>query len=368
MLTVVFDAFALGTPAGRGGIGTYQRQLLAGLAGRDDIVVHALAHDAVPLPPGVVRHRLRHVAPGRFAQLEHDVTLPLVLRRVEGDVVHSPAPYGPRRALRRPWVQTLFDVIPLRHDDPSLASSKRRFLAGVAAYQTASAVIAISQHAADEGVGELGLEPDRVQVVPLAVDPRFGPPPAPVVARREPYLLLVGQYDARKGFAEAFAVIGRLADRGFPHVLKVAGNLPRWVRPEVEALRSDAPRPERVELLGFVDDLRPLYWGAAATVVTSRSEGFGLPALEAMASGCPVVAFSNSSLPEVIADGGVLVADGDIGAFTDAVSVLLTDEPRRARFVEGGLRRAARFSEAAFVDGHVAVYERVVTAARSSRI
>jgi glycosyltransferase involved in cell wall biosynthesis len=237
----------------------------------------------------------------------------------------------------------------------------------VAAYQQADAVIAISHHAASDGVSELGLEPDRVHVVPLAIDPRFVPAPAPVDPSTDPYLLLVGQYDARKGFVEAFDVIGRLADRGFPHVLKVAGNLPRWVRPEVETLREDAPHPERIALLGFVDDIRPLYWGAAATIITSRFEGFGLPALEAMASGCPVVAFDNSSLPEVIAGGGALVPDGDLHAFVDTTAALLTDAQARAHSVEAGLRRAAHFSEAAFVDGHVSVYERVIAEARTSR-
>jgi glycosyltransferase involved in cell wall biosynthesis len=199
--------------------------------------------------------------------------------------------------------------------------------------------------------------------VPLAVDPAFRPPPdAPDHDNREhdPYVLVVSAFDPRKGFREAFEVIGALADAGLPHRLKVAGNLPSWVRPVVEKLRADASHPERVEILGFVDDLVPLYWNAAATIVTSRYEGFGLPALEAMASGSPLVAFANTSLPEVVRDGGVLVPDGDVAGFASALIAVLADESRRTDLVEAGLARAADFTLDAMVEGHVDVYRSVL--------
>lgn len=363
VLELAFDAFVLAGPSGRSGIGTYERQLLGGLAGCDDVTVHALAPDGVSLPDGIVRHRARRTAPGRFARIENDVRLPLDLRRLPGDVFHSPAPYAPRRRVTRPWAQTLFDVIPLVVDDPALTESKRRLEACIPAYRTADAVIAISRHTADEGVRVMGLDPSRIHVVPLAVDPAFRPPPdAPDHDNREhdPYVLVVSAFDPRKGFREAFEVIGALADAGLPHRLKVAGNLPSWVRPVVEKLRADASHPERVEILGFVDDLVPLYWNAAATIVTSRYEGFGLPALEAMASGSPLVAFANTSLPEVVGDGGVLVPDGDVAGFASALIAVLADESRRTDLVEAGLARAADFTLDAMVEGHVDVYRSVL--------
>jgi glycosyltransferase involved in cell wall biosynthesis len=222
---ICFDAFALSSLSSRSGIGTYERRLLAGLAGRDGVSVHVLACDGVVLPPGVIRHVIRRRAPGRFAQLEHDVRLGLDLRRVPGDVFHSPAPYAPRGRVGRPWVQTLHDVIPLLVDDPALARSKRRFTAAIPAYRAADAVIAVSRHTADEGIRTMDLDPGRVHVVPEAVDPVFRPGVAPS-SGDEPYLLMVSAYDPRKGFVEAFSTIGALADAGFPHVLKVAGNLP----------------------------------------------------------------------------------------------------------------------------------------------
>src|SRR5947209_14635956 len=84
-----------------------------------------------------------------------------------------------------------------------------------------------------------------------------------------------------------------------------------WMRGRVDEVLARATRPDRVEVLGFVDDLVDLYRGASALVFTSRAEGFGLPIVEAMACGTPVVAFDNTSIPEVAGDAGVLVPDGE---------------------------------------------------------
>src|SRR5207302_8685619 len=124
------------------------------------------------------------------------------------------------------------------------------------------------------------------------------------------------------------------------------------MRARAQADVAASPRPDRVEVAGYVADLPALYRGAAALLMSSRCEGFGLPALEAMACGTPVVAFANSSLPEVVGDGGILVPDGDVRAFAAAVERLLADESRRAATIELGLSRAAMFSVDAMVQGH----------------
>jgi glycosyltransferase involved in cell wall biosynthesis len=225
-------------------------------------------------------------------------------------------------------------------------------------YRAADAVIAISTHAADTGISAFGLDRSRVHIVHLAADPRCSPGPSSV--RGSPYLLVVSAYDRRKGFEEAFEVIAALAEAGYPHRLVVAGALPPWVAAEVAALRGGAPRPDRIELLGYADDVVDLYRGADAVLVTSRAEGFGLPALEAMACGTPVISFDNTSLPEVIGDGGLLVADGDVSAFVRAVRTVLDTERLRAELRERGLARASTFSWRRCVDEHVDVYRSVL--------
>ena len=109
---------------------------------------------------------------------------------------------------------------------------------------------------------------------------------------------------------------------------------------------------------GRVDEatLDALYRGAAALAVPSRSEGFGLPALEAMARGCPVVASSAGALPEVIGDAGLLVAPGDADALAAALDRLLDDDSLAASLGAAGHRRAACFTWSACTAAHVAAY------------
>jgi glycosyltransferase involved in cell wall biosynthesis len=107
-----------------------------------------------------------------------------------------------------------------------------------------------------------------------------------------------------------------------------------------------------------VDDatLDALYRGAAVLAVPSRSEGFGLPALEAMARGCPVVASRAGALPEVVGDAAVLVPPGDAGALAEALDGLLGDAARAGSLSAAGCRRAAAFTWSAHVGAHLGAY------------
>ncbi len=138
-------------------------------------------------------------------------------------------------------------------------------------------------------------------------------------------------------------MIACLANRGLPHRLVLAGPQERWMEPHIRAAIKMAPRPDRVELAGYVEDLPGTYSGATALLMSSRCEGFGLPALEAMACGTPVVAFTNSSLTEVVGDAGVLVPDGDVEAMARAVGELVDGATLRQELVAAGLGRAAEF-------------------------
>jgi glycosyltransferase involved in cell wall biosynthesis len=360
-ISVLIDASQLTGQTAHSGIGTYVRGLLGGMACHQDVAMRALVTDDALLPEAVDRVRIRRLTrQGRPAVWEHEARRSYELLRVRADLFHNPNPHAPAVRAGR-WVQTLHDVIPLVFDDPVLATVRRRWRRFGPRYRKADRVIAISRHAADEGIRLLGLDARRVEIIHHGVASSFSPGPtgADDTATDAPYLSLVSEFSARKGFGEAFAVIAALSNLGYPHRLKVAGNVPPWVRLDFERLITAAERRDRVDVLGFVPDLPSLYRGASVHLVTSRYEGFGFPALEAMACGTPVVAFANSSLPEIVADGGILVDDGDVEAAIAAVRSILDSPALGAELREQALARASTFTWDECARRHAEVYRDV---------
>jgi glycosyltransferase involved in cell wall biosynthesis len=360
--SVLVDARELTGESAWSGIGTTIRGLLGGLsaAANPDLEVRALVTPAVAMPDGIHPVTIRRLATNgrRRSIVEHQLRLPLDLVRHRADVFHNPTAHPPAW-VPGPWVQTLFDVIPLVFPDPNLDVLRRRWQRLAPRYRRADVVAAISRHAADEGIRHLGLDPARVEVVHLGVDPAFAPGEARLAASDPPFVLLVSEYSRRKGFEDAFAVAGLLAERGLPHRLRVAGRIPPHVRSELDELVAASGAGDRIDLLGFVDDLPALYRDASLVLIPSRYEGFGLPALEAMASGTPVLAYDNTSLPEIVGSSEALVPDGDVAAMAKAAEVVLTNAGRAEELAAAGLERAAAFTWAATASAYADLYRHV---------
>jgi alpha-1,3-rhamnosyl/mannosyltransferase len=353
------DAQSLSSDAAGSGIATYTRSLLGALATHPEVAVTAVCAPSVKLPDRIVRWPISRLMKRPRAELiEHAVRLPLELRRAraDGDVFHNPVFHAPV-GTRVPWVQTLFDVIPLVFPSSDTAVLTARWKRFGPRYLKASAVVAISQHAASEGIRMLGLDPARVHVAHLGVDPKFVPraegPSDP------PYVLMVNEFTQRKGYGEAFAVFDSLVEAGLPHRLVVVGRIRDWARPDFEKVLATSHHRERIDLLEWVPDLVPIYQGASAFLMTSRYEGFGLTPLEAMASGVPVVAFSNSAVTEVVDGGGQLVPDGHVPAMVAALRRLLGDPSWAGEWSQRGLAHAGTFTWAASAAVHAEVYRSV---------
>jgi alpha-1,3-rhamnosyl/mannosyltransferase len=354
-LRVAVDGRSLHDPhSQQRGIGRYLGGLTAALAERADIDLAVLVPAGVRLPAGAERVEVRRLVPqrsrvfqyriGLLGLQEHRRRLPGEISRAGAEVFHSPA-MEPPQSSPIPWVQTVHDATPMV-DARSSAAEAEAWLRRMTSIRQADAVVAVSTATAEDIKRVLGIDPGRLHVIPSGVDPRFSPRAEGPPDRSDGFLLSVGPWAPNKGYPEAMELIGRLARRGRRHHLKVAGTIKDENRPRLTDLVSGSPAPDRVELLGYVPDeeLASLYRRASAVVVTSRYEGFGLPAVEAMASGTPVVAFDNSSLPEVIGEAGVLVPDGDVDAMVDAVDRLLEDTAAWSEMAQRGLRRAGEFS------------------------
>jgi glycosyltransferase involved in cell wall biosynthesis len=286
---------------------------------------------AVLRPPPRLVHRAGHaweqfVLPARAARLR----APLLL---------CPANLAP--AVSRRTVLVLHDAAALRHPawySPAYAAWQRRLLPVLA--RRARRIVTVSEFSRRELVDLLGADPARIAVIPGGVDARFAPDADPEPARRahrlvRPYVLCVASHTARKNLAALVPAARALAADGVD--LVVAGGH----RPQFAAERGlDALR-----LLGHVPDalLPGLYAGAEAFALPSHYEGFGLPVLEAMAAGTPVVAADVAALPETCGGAARLTPpDGD--ALRDALQALLADDAERARLRAAGLDRAAAFS------------------------
>ncbi|HEX4611306.1 MAG TPA: glycosyltransferase family 1 protein [Urbifossiella sp.] len=240
----------------------------------------------------------------------------------------------------------------------------------------ADLIVTWTNHTRDDVTRELGVPTGKVVAVPLGCSPEFRPVPAaevaPVLAPLglEPgrYILTVGTIEPRKNHITLFRAYAALKARG-----RVAGiplvvvGSKGWgydpILAEIDRLGLTAD----VRLVGFAESLPALYSGAAAMVYPSRYEGFGLPPLEAMACGCPVVTSNATSLPEVVGDAGLLADPDDVDGFADHLGRVLAEPESRARLSAAARGRAAGFTWRRYAEGLFAAY-RLRLAARRERV
>lgn len=357
---VLVDGYEL-RASGHRGIGTYLRHLLSGLAHEPDLRTSVLASPSETLPAGIARVPVRRPGPARWQDRQHALRLPAELRRSTASVVHTPGRTVPR-SVDRPWVHTLHDLTPLVFDHPTFAGERVMWERQGDRLRTATTVITPSKATARVAIERLNVDRDRIVVIPHGIDPALKRRSGVERASDPPHLLWVSSWGPHKGLDQAVAVMDELADRGQPHHLRVVGWNDRWMRKQVDATVRAARRPERVHVDGWVADIGASYRSASALLVTSRSEGFCLPAAEAMACGTPVVAYDNTAITELVEGAGLLVPDGDVDAMVGALHDLLDDQDLAAATEANGTARAATLSWSSSVSAHVSVFAAAVHA------
>ena len=344
-------------PNDLGGSETYARQLVHALShvGTHEYAVFVPAHarDAADGLPAIEvadpqvgrRGPSRIVAMAFSARRSHEVGEKLAAM----DVVH----YVLTVPLPRTTAATVVTLHDIQHRDlPDFFGPARRSFRRIAydrAARIADAVVVTSEFVRNRALERLGLTSDRIHVIPLAIDHTLF---RPGDEEREPFILYPARPWPHKNHPRLFEAFETLrATRPKLRLVLTGGGLERL-----------GQLPDGVECLSVVPaaELASLYRRAACLVYPSLYEGFGLPPLEAMASGCPVAAADAGAIPEVCGDAAALFDPTDVEAI--AAGILETDE-RRDELVERGLARAAEFTWEETARQHEAVYVAVSTAA-----
>jgi len=349
-IDVGFDGRALMSPAA--GVRRYAGELLeALLATGTGMRLTVLGGDRALVPDGA----------GYVAEPAHPPTnlgwalvgLPRAAREADVDVLHAPAYTAPLWGTP-PVVLTIHDVSYARRPEwypYRLDLARRAFYRRSA--RRAAIVLTDSSFSAAEITAAYDIPSDRIIVAPLSVGARFSPG-APGEACElpqeisSPFVLHVGDLHERRNLATVVeaTVAARRHFGGAAGVSLVLAGVDRGIGDVLCGIARDAGASEAVVLLGPVgeDLLLSLYRCATALVYPSLYEGFGLPALEAMACGTPVIASRAASLPEVVGDAGMLLEPYDVSAWTDAIVRIVNDDDRRADLRARGLARARGFT------------------------
>ncbi len=340
-------------PGDVGGSETYLRETLRALARRPErphLVLFSNAENDALLRaefPAAEVVETGIAAANRFVRiLAEQIQLPRLVRRARIDVLWSPG-YTAPAFCPCPQVVSILDVQYKRFpQDVSWLAARTMDVLYPSSARRCAAVVAISEFAKSEIVRFLGVPPEKVTVTRLAADPAFGesagPPPQAVAGA--PYLLCVAHTYPHKNVGLLVRAFNRIAAE-IPHRLVLVGK-PRFGEPEVAAAVKESPPGRVVRIPGLPwRELIALYQRADWFAFPSLYEGFGLPVLEAMRAGTPVLTTREASIPEIGGDC-VRYADGrDETAFAAALRAAISLPPaERARLVAAARQRAAGFT------------------------
>jgi glycosyltransferase involved in cell wall biosynthesis len=363
-LTVAVDATPL--IGSRTGVGEFCAGMLGGLADREDVVLNAFAVSwrrrnqiATELPPGVFAKQRPMPARPLHALWERARRPAIELFVGAVDVVHGTNFVVPpsRHAAR---IATVHDLTVLHYPelcDPAtmvFPQLIRRAVSQGAFIHTPSSFVAA------EVVEAFGAEPERVRAVHSGIPIRPAPGPIPdgtLPASTARYILAAATAEPRKDLPSLVAAFDRLASSR-PDVALVLAGPSGWGEAALADAISRAKCRDRIVRTGWVSRavLSHLLASASVLAYPSRYEGFGFPALEAMACGVPVVATRTGALPEVLGDAAQLVPVGDIDTLTESLADVLDSPSTATHYRTSGLERATHFSWERCAQGLVALY------------
>ncbi|GAB4200057.1 MAG: glycosyltransferase family 1 protein [Roseiflexaceae bacterium] len=341
----------------RTGTEHYTYELLGALARRDRHNRYTLYCNRLParLPPLGPNMALRAIPLGR---LWTHARLSAELLAHPPDVLFVPAhvvPLGTPLARRTHTVVTIHDLGYL-HFPEAHTRAQRLYLrlSTVWSARVAQRVIAISGATRDDLVAEARVPASKIRVIHHGVAPHFRPVEDPAALATVqahygiagPYVLYVGTVQPRKNLVRLIEAFAAVAGEAAPTTQLVIAGKRGWLTEAIERRAAELGLAERVRFTGYVADadLPALISGAQVFALPSLYEGFGMPVLEAMACGTPVLAANSSALPEVAGDAALLADPTSVPAISAALARLLAEPGLRAALRERGLRRAGEFT------------------------
>ena len=305
-------------------------------------------HLTIPFP----YHLFRYIkVPGMGATFKE-----YMLGNIDADIFHNNTFCVPRfRDKKKKVVVTVYDLSVLTNPECHKKMNIKHCLGGIRdAIKYADAIIAISEHTKSDLINYLNAPEDLITVTHLAAGPEYhevrDPAALAFVRARyslpENYVLFVGSLEPRKNIKtllKAYSVVPARLRKDFPLVIAGAKG---WLNSDIPSLVEGLGMKESVRFTGYIDghDISAVYSGASVFAYPSLYEGFGLPILEAMSCGAPVITSNTSSMPEVAGDAARLVDPLDTEELADALETVLDNENLRVEMKKKGLVRAASFS------------------------
>lgn len=339
-----------------GGIPQYTRELVLALAAAEPsdryiVLEHRKATRPLLTSPNVTRRRLWTPPHHRWEQW----VLPLELRRVKADVLHSPDFIPPFRR-RMPAVITVHDLAFLHYPEILDDNAKRYYGQITAAVKSADAIIAVSEATRRDLLELLNVSDERVTIIPEAASAYYRPLELGVGEQREingvpletgSFVLFVGTIEPRKNLDTLLRALA--ACRSTPGTtvpLLVVAGARGWLDGPIFELIRDLRLGDHIRMIGGVeqDDLLWLYSACRFYVQPERYSGFGLPVLEAMQCGAPVIVSDTMALTELVGDAGVVTPAMDVEAWASAICRLWDDPERCSELRVRGLNRATLYS------------------------
>jgi glycosyltransferase involved in cell wall biosynthesis len=324
------------------GISRYVSELVDGLhavkAPEDQLVLLGTRSGALQDSPSL-----------RIAWEQTGLPATMAVRRLS--VFHGPISVVPM-ATRVPSVVTVHDLAFLKFPEQVPAARRNWLIAGTRlSARKAKHIITVSESTRTDLLEWLKLPEEKVSAIPLATSPRVRRVSGTSLdvfrmkwSVERPFILAVGTLEPRKNLPTLLRAFAKIKD-DIDHELVLVGP-EGWLTGELKSTLDELKLGDRVRLTGFVSDeeLGAWYSGADLFAYPSWYEGFGLPSVEAMVCGAPVLASNTSSFPEVVGDAGVLIPPGDVDLWAETMRELLHDAGRREALRTAGFARAATFS------------------------